>query len=108
MYPPAHTACTTGVAYVAAAAVFVWIAVVTWRRRLHNPTVAGSLVVVALGLAVSSLTDAVAVSSSSPRVAAIASLAILPGVGVATGAFVCLAAGSPGPSGRRSAGWSRC
>ena len=65
----------------------------TWDRRAHNPTVALSLVVVMLGLGLSSLADAVAVASTTERAAAIASLAILPGVGVATGAFVCLAIG---------------
>ncbi len=84
---------TTGVAYVAAATVFFWVAVVTWQRRAHNPTVALSLVVVALGLGVSSVADAVAVASTSERAAAIASLAILPGAGVACGAFACLAFG---------------
>jgi diguanylate cyclase (GGDEF)-like protein len=84
---------STGIAYVAAAVVFAWIAGVTWRRRAHNPTVALSLVVVMLGLGLSSLADAVAVASTTERAAAIASLAILPGVGIATGAFACLAFG---------------
>lgn len=84
---------STWVAYVAAAGVFVGIAVVTWDRRAHNPTVALSLVVVMLGLGLSSLADAVAVASTTERTAAIASLAILPGVGVASGAFACLAFG---------------
>jgi hypothetical protein len=87
----------TGVAYAAAAVVFAWIAVVTWRRRAHNPTVAVSLVVVMLGLGVSSLADAVALTSTTQRTAAIASLAILPGVGIATGAFVCLGIGLARP-----------
>jgi diguanylate cyclase (GGDEF)-like protein len=87
----------TGIAYAAAAVVFAWVALLTWRRRTHNPTVAVSLVVVMLGLGLSSVADAVSVSSTSQRAAAIASLAILPGVGVATGAFVCLGFGIARP-----------
>lgn len=87
----------TGIAYAVSAAVFVWVAVLTWRRRAHNPTVAVSLVVVMLGLGVSSVADAVAVASTNQMTAAIASLAILPGVGIATGAFVCLGIGVAWP-----------
>jgi len=87
----------TWIAYAVAAVVFVWVAVLTWRRQAHNQTVAVSLVVVMLGLGVSSVADAVAVSSSSQLTAAIASLAILPGVGIATGAFVCLGVGVAWP-----------
>ena len=87
----------TAIAYAVAAGVFAWVALLTWRRRAHNPTVALSLVVVMLGLGVSSVADAVAVSSTSQLAAAIASLAILPGVGIATGAFLCLGFGVPRP-----------
>ena len=87
----------TAVAYAVAAVVFAWVAVLTWRRRAHNPTVALSLVVVMLGLGVSSVCDAVAVASTNQTTAAIASLAILPGVGIATGAFGCLGFGVPRP-----------
>lgn len=87
----------TEAAYIAAAAVFAWIAVVTWQRRAHNPTVSLSLVVVMLGLGLSSLADAVAVASTTERASAIASLAILPGVGVASGAFACMAFGIARP-----------
>lgn len=87
----------TSVAYVAVAVVFVWISVVTWQRRAHNPTVALSLIVVMLALSVSSLADAVALASGSERVAAVASLAILPGTGLASGAFACLAFGVARP-----------
>ncbi len=83
----------TGIAYVVAAAVFAWVTVLTWRRRFHNPVVASFLAVVMMGLAVSSVADAVAVITPDQRAAAIASLAILPGVGIATGAFACLALG---------------
>ena len=69
----------TGIAYGAAAAVFAWIALLTWQRRAHNPTVALSLMVVMLGLGLSSVADAVAVACANPMTAAIASLAILPG-----------------------------
>ena len=69
---------STSVAYVAAAVVFVWIAVLTWLRRAHNPTVALSMVAVMMGLGLSSLADAVAVASTTQRAAAVASLAILP------------------------------
>ena len=87
----------TAIAYAVAAVVFAWVAVLTWRRRAHNPTVALSLVVVMVGLGVSSVADAVAVGSTSQTTAAIASLAILPGVGIATGAFGCLGFGIPRP-----------
>ena len=87
----------TWIVYAVAAVVFVWVAVLTWRRQAHNQTVAVSLVVVMLGLGVSSVADAVAVSSSSQLTTAIASLAILPGVGIATGAFVCLGVGVAWP-----------
>jgi diguanylate cyclase (GGDEF)-like protein len=87
----------TGIAYAVAAVVFAWVAVLTWRRRAHDPTVALSLVVVMLGLGVSSVADAVAVASTNQTTAAIASLAILPGVGIATGAFVCLGFGVARP-----------
>ncbi len=87
----------TGIGYVVAAVVFAWVAVLTWQRRAHIPVAAMSLVVVMLGLGVSSIADAVAVLSTSETAAAIASLAILPGVGVATGAFVCLARGVARP-----------
>ena len=80
----------TGIAYAAAAVVFVWVAVVTWVRRAHSPTVAVSLVVVMGAFAASSIADAVAIASTAPTTAAIATLAILPGVGVATSAFACL------------------
>ena len=86
-----------GIAYASAAIVFAWIASVTWRRRAHNPTLAVSMVVVMMGLGVSSIADAVAVSSATQRTAAIASLAILPGVGIATGAFLCLGLGVARP-----------
>jgi diguanylate cyclase (GGDEF)-like protein len=86
-----------GIAYALAAIVFAWIASVTWRRRAHNPTLAVSMVVVMMGLGVSSIADAVAVSSATQRTAAIASLAILPGVGIATGAFLCLGLGVARP-----------
>ena len=87
----------TGVAYAVAAVVFAWVAALTWRRKAHNPTVAMSLVVVMLGLGVSSLADAVAVASANQTAAAVASLAILPGVGIATGAFMCLGIGVAWP-----------
>jgi len=87
----------TGIAYLVAAVVFGWLALLTWRRRAHNPVVAVSLVVVMIGLGVSSVADAVAVAATSQRTAAIASLAILPGVGIATGAFACLAFGITHP-----------
>ncbi len=90
----------TGVAYAVAAVVFAWVAALTWRRKAHNPTVAMSLVVVMLGLGVSSLADAVAVASANQTAAAVASLAILPGVGIATGAFMCLGIGVAWPQPR--------
>ncbi|MEO6142933.1 MAG: diguanylate cyclase [Dermatophilaceae bacterium] len=83
----------TGIAYAVAAVIFAWVAALTWRRKADSPTVAVSLVVLMLGLGVSSVADAVAVASTNQLTAAIASLAILPGVGIATGAFICLGIG---------------
>ncbi len=87
----------TGIAYAVVAVVFAWVAALTWRRRADNPTVAVSLVVVMMGLGASSVADAVAVASTNQMSAAIASLAILPGVGIATGAFMCLGIGVARP-----------
>jgi len=80
----------TGYAYAGSAVAFAWVAAATWRRRVHSPTVAVSLVVVMVGLGVAAIADAVALISTSETTSAIASLAILPGAGLATGAFACL------------------
>ena len=80
----------TGLAYLGAAAAFAWVAASTWRRRVHNPTVAGSLVAVMVGLGGSAIADACAMLTTRESTAAIASLAIVPGTGLASGAFACL------------------
>ena len=80
-----------GLAYTAAAVAFVVLAVVTWRRRALNPTVARTLVLVMVGACSWSVADAVAVSAVDPRVAGVASLAIFPGLSATVAAFVCLA-----------------
>ena len=97
----------TAIAYAVAAGVFAWVALLTWRRRAHNPTVALSLVVVMLGLGVSSVADAVAVSSTSQLAAAIASLAILPGWASRPGLSCAWGLAFPVHSGCRGAGSSR-
>lgn len=80
-----------GLTYAATAVVFAGLAHVTWRRRTHNPVLAGALVIVLVALAVAAAADAVAVSAADELTAAVASLAILPAVSVAAGAFGCLA-----------------
>lgn len=80
-----------GLSYAITAVVFVGIAHAALRRRAHNPTLATSLAVVMLALAVAAMADAVAVSSIGETTAAVASLAILPAVSIAAGAFGCLA-----------------
>ncbi|WP_448061710.1 histidine kinase N-terminal 7TM domain-containing diguanylate cyclase [Cellulomonas hominis] len=86
-----------GIAYAVIAVVFTWIAILSWQRRRHSPTVAVSLAVVMLALGFSAAADAVAVTATSERVAAIASLAIVPGIGLATGALLCLGLGIARP-----------
>ena len=67
-----------GLSYAVTAGALAVIAHVTWRRRAHNPVLAGSLVVAMLALGVVSVADAVAVSSANEMTAAVASLVILP------------------------------
>ena len=98
----------TGIAYGVVAVLFLVVAVLTWRRRAQNQTVAVSLVVLMLGLGASSVADAVAVASTNQMTAAIASLAILPGVGIATGAFMCLGIGVAWPQWAPGRGSWRC
>ncbi len=80
-----------GIAYTAAAGAFVVLALITWRRRALNPTVALTLVLVMLGACWWSVFDAVAASAVVPQVAAVASLAIFPGLSGTVAAFVVLA-----------------
>jgi biotin transporter BioY len=98
----------TEIAYVVAAVVFAWVAVLTWRRRAHNPVVAVSLVVVMLGLGLSSVADAVAVAATDQRSAAIASLAILPGWVLRLAPSCAWLSESHDRSGRHGEGSSRC
>ncbi|NTW38494.1 MAG: hypothetical protein HGA44_01180, partial [Cellulomonadaceae bacterium] len=86
-----------GAAYVVVAVAFAWIALLTWRRRTHNPGVALSLASAMLALAVASLADAVAVGAPGEQAAAVASLVIVPAASVATGALVCLGYGVAHP-----------
>jgi len=80
-----------GLSYAIAALVFAVVAHVAWRRRAHNPTLAASLVVVMLALAVASGAAAVALFSADETTAAVASLVILPAMSIAAGAFGCVA-----------------
>lgn len=86
-----------GLAYGVVGVGFLWIATLAWCRRTHNPTVALSLAVTMVALAVASIADAVAYWSVHERTAAVASLALVPGLGVATGAMVCLGYGVARP-----------
>jgi diguanylate cyclase (GGDEF)-like protein len=81
-----------GVAYTAAAVVFALVAAVTWHRRALNPTVARALVTVMLGACWWSVADAVAVAAVQPVVAAVASLALFPGLSMTVASFIWLAA----------------
>ncbi len=86
-----------GIAYAVIAVVFAGIAVLSWQRRRHSPTVAVALAVVMVGLGFSAAADAVAVTSTSEWVASVASLTIVPGIGVAAGALLCLGMGIARP-----------
>jgi diguanylate cyclase (GGDEF)-like protein len=81
-----------GIAYAAAAVVYVVVAVITWRRRALHPTVATSLVGVMLGACWWSVADALALATDHPRLAGVASLAIFPGLSATVATFVWLAA----------------
>ena len=76
--------------YVATAAVFAWIAVVTWRRRGHNPTIAAALTVTMAGACWWSLALTVTRVASNQTVVAIAMLGAFPGASIMVAAFVCL------------------
>ena len=79
-----------GIAYVAAAVVFAVVAVVTWRRRAHSPTIAAALTLVMVGACWWTVSLAVAVASTNETVAAIAKMANFPGASSMVAAFVCL------------------
>ena len=77
-------------AYAAAAVVFASLSVVTWRRRVHNPTVAAALTLVMAGSFWWSVADMVFEAALDPTVAAVANLAFFPGLGVTVAAFAIL------------------
>lgn len=79
-----------GIAYSVAAVVFVVVGVVTWRRRAHNPTVAGALVFVMAGSCWWAVADALTVAAVNETVAGVAALLIFPGLCTAVAGFVCL------------------
>jgi diguanylate cyclase (GGDEF)-like protein len=77
-------------AYVATAVVFAWIAVVTWRRRGHNPIVAAALTVTMAGACWWSVALTVTRVAGNETVVAIAMLGAFPGASIMVAAFVCL------------------
>jgi diguanylate cyclase (GGDEF)-like protein len=79
-----------GIAYAAAAVVFAVVAVVSWRRRAHSPTIAAALTLVMVGACWWAVSLAVAVASTDETVAAIATLVTFPGASSMVAAFVCL------------------
>jgi diguanylate cyclase (GGDEF)-like protein len=79
-----------GIAYMAAAAVFAVVAVVTWRRRAQSPTIAAALTMVMVGACWWSVSLAVKVTATHETVAAIAKIANFPGASSMVAAFVCL------------------
>jgi diguanylate cyclase (GGDEF)-like protein len=79
-----------GIANAVAAVICAWVAVVTWRRRVHNPTIAAALVIVMVGACWWSVADALALASTNQTVAAIAMMASYPGGSFIVTAFVCL------------------
>jgi diguanylate cyclase (GGDEF)-like protein len=79
-----------GIAYASAAVVFAVVAVVSWRRRAHSPTIAAALTLVMVGACWWAVSLAVAVASTDETVAAIATLVAFPGASSMVAAFVCL------------------
>ncbi|MBB2923951.1 diguanylate cyclase [Cellulomonas cellasea] len=82
--------------YLAAAVVFVVVAVGAFRRRGPRTATATSLGVLAVAGAWWSLADAVSVGPFDARVQSVAALASFPGVAVAVGAFACLGRSATG------------
>lgn len=82
--------------YLAAAVVFVVVAVGAFRRRGPRTATATSLGVLGVAGAWWSLADAVSVGPFDPRVQSVAALASFPGVAVAVGAFACLGRSATG------------
>lgn len=80
-----------GIAYTAAAVVYVVVAAVGWRRRSLDSTIARSLVLVMVGSCWWALADAVNVSAVDETVAAVAGMLIFPGLSLMVASFVCLA-----------------
>jgi len=78
------------VTYVATAVVFAWIAVVTWRRRSHNPIVAAALTVTMAGACWWSVALTVTRVASNQTVVSLAMLGAFPGASIMVVAFVCL------------------
>jgi diguanylate cyclase (GGDEF)-like protein len=78
-------------AYVAAAVVLAWVAVVSWRRREHNLTLGVCLTIVMVGACWWSVALTVTRLAPNDTVAAIATLWAFPGPSTLCAAFVCLA-----------------
>ena len=79
-----------GIVYAAAAVVFAVVAIVTWRRRAHSPTIAAALTVVMVGACWWTVSLAVAVAATDGTVAAVAKTANFPGASSMVAGFVCL------------------
>lgn len=82
--------------YLAAAAVFVVVAVGAFRRRGPRSVTATSLGVLAVAGAWWSVADAVSVGPFDPRVQAVAAIASFPGIAVSVAAFACLGRSATG------------
>ena len=76
--------------YVATAVVFAWIAVVTWRRRGHNPITAAALTVTMAGACWWSVALTLTRVAGNETVVAIAMLGAFPGASIMVAAFLCL------------------
>jgi diguanylate cyclase (GGDEF)-like protein len=76
--------------YVATAFVFAWIAVVTWRRRGHNPITAAALTVTMAGACWWSVALTLTRVAGNETVVAIAMLGAFPGASIMVAAFLCL------------------
>jgi diguanylate cyclase (GGDEF)-like protein len=77
-------------AYVATAVVFAWIAVVTWRRRGHNPITAAALTITMAGACWWSVALTLTRVAGNETVVAVAMLGAFPGASIMVAAFLCL------------------
>lgn len=76
-----------GLAYLVAAALLAWAAVSAWRHDAHNPTFAAASMLIRAGGSWWAIAAAASLSTNE-TVAAISTLAVLPGAGVMASSFV--------------------